>query len=110
MLKSFSENLKNCYKYVHIDVHNMCSYVYISPLIHTHPQTSVAKNVTPLKLDHIFSTSFPLPQIYRGLTVRINRVSLKMSTLCTGTTTTIFKYLVQKRKTSPLTFNQQPKI
>jgi hypothetical protein len=100
---SISMQKQNQYSTVDTYVYNLCLFVKKLTVIHKDSLIRVAKNITPLTLDHIFNTPLPLSQSVRSTAVRLYRERFKNYTLSTDTTTTIFNYLIHKRRTYSLT-------
>ena len=75
-------------------------HVYISQLVHTFYNVSVAKIVTPLGLKHIYSTLNPQLNFFSPQAVKIYPEETHFRTQSTDTTTTIFNKVEKKKNIS----------
>lgn len=73
-------------------------HLYKYLLIHTFYNNTVAKNITNQMLEHINSTSYTHLKNSWGTAVNYHPVKLKINTLHTSTTTTIFNKIVTRTK------------
>ena len=75
-------------------------HVYISQLVHTFYNISVAKIVTPLDLKHIYNTLNPQLTFFSPQAVKIYPEEAHFHTQSTDTTTTIFNKVEKKKNIS----------
>jgi hypothetical protein len=112
-LKKRALRSTNLSKYI-LCLKNMCKhmsiisavYVYIQTLVHKLVNSVVAKNVTPDYLHHIITPPIPQTYIFRRNRLDYTSDTVRIITLSTATTTTIFKLVTiknVKQKKSSLT-------